>query len=421
MARQLPALVARRCRGQDASMPIRMNEWGLKAYPSQMLQVPLGGIAGIGDAARAVGHSLESVGSTVAETLQMYDRVQAKGEEALLQRGVQKIAAETQQELLERGGVQDWASSWQQVSLPKIEPLLKEISESRREQARQYAEETLQKASMDARRTYELREISRARSRWQDMVDDAARRGDAEAAVACLRSGREIFVPEADMEARETSLRSRCQAADWQSRLQAQPLETLTAWNDESANRPSEPRDYEAVEQAAAETRRALRWELGNEYAASLLRGSAPSGAGLQAAAGAGLITLPSVPEEGRADEADWMCRMDEREDDDVSLADWRLRIASMPGETAQKRRLMQYLEEGRAVPRAQRCELSSRMWNLYRSGVFGCAGDAVAQQRMARLLREGRRQLRSDKPEALQEWMQKLQVKEPSWVCFEA
>lgn len=411
--------------GHDARMPIRMKEWGLKAYPGQSVQVPLSGISGMGEAARAFGRGLAAAGQGVAELMEMQEQVVARGELATLRDEVQKVAESAQQQMAEGDPVENWAESWQQTVAPMVEPLLRNIPERRKENALRVVQETLQRASLEAQRQHEVGRLTAARRQWETRVSDAVQRGDEKTALSRLEEGREIFVPEGEMDARRKDVASGCCSSAWRSQLQDDPVGALAAWRAEGARHPEKESDAHALREEMAEAGQTLRRKLGEEFSQTLLQGLPPAPEAVQGAVAAGLLPAPEQETKLRPlsarDEAEWMRCADECEADEDSVAALRLRLATLPAPVPQRRRLMTYLEESRALPQAPRRELSAALWELYRRGTFGCAGDGVPQQRLCRLLGESRRLLAEGDAEATTAWLNSLRSKETPWLCFKA
>lgn len=411
--------------GHDARMPIRMKEWGLKAYPGQSVQVPMSGIAGMGEAARAFGRGLAAAGQGVEALMEMQERVVSQGELAALRDDLQTVAEKAQLQMAESGDTENWAESWQQTVAPMVEPLLQKIPERRRGSALRMAQETLQRASMDAQRRHEVGRLTQARRQWEKRVADAVQLGDEKAALSRLEEGREIFVPESEMDGRRKAVSSGCCASAWRTQLQSDPVGALTAWRAEAAKRPEQEADSHALHEEMAETSMVLRRKLGEEFSQTLLQGMPPAPEAVQGAVSAGLLeprekAVKLQPLSAR-DEAEWMRRADECEADEDSLAALRLRLATLAAPVPQRRRLMTYLEEGRALPQEPRRELSAALWELYRRGSFGCTEDEVPQQRLCRLLNESRRLLTDGDADAANTWLSSLRRKETPWLCFES
>lgn len=402
-----------------------MKEWGLKAYPGQSVQVPLSGISGMGEAARAFGRGLEAAGKGVGELMAMHEQVVAQGELATLRDEVQKVAESARLQMAEEGPVENWAESWQQTVAPLVEPLLQKIPERRRESALRVAQETLQRASLEAQRQHEVGRLTAARKQWESRVSDAVQRGDERTALSRLEEGREIFVPEGEMDARRKDVASGCCSSSWRSQLQEDPVAALTAWRAEDARRPEKEADAQALREEMAEAGLTMRRKLGEEFSQTLLQGLPPAPEAVRGAIAAGL--LPPQEKQDRLcplsarDEAEWMRRADDCAADEESLTSLRLQLATLPAPVPQRRRLMSYLEESRSLPQAPRRELREALWELYRRGVFGCAGDAVPQQRLCRLLCESRRLLAEGDAEATTAWLNSLRSKETPWLCFNA
>lgn len=385
----------------------------------------MSGIAGMGEAARAFGRGLAAAGQGVAELMEMHERVVAQGEMAALRDDLQKVAENAQQQLAENGPADNWEESWQQTVAPMVEPLLQKIPERRRESALRVAQETMQRASLDAQRRHEVARLTAARRQWETRVQEAVRRGDEKTAQQHLEEGREIFVPEGEMESRRKAVASACCSSQWRSQLQADPVGALTAWRAADARQPENEADAHALREEMAEAGLALRRKLGEEFSQGLMQGVPPTPEAVQGAVAAGLLQKQEKPAKLRSlsarEEAEWMRRADECEADDDSLAALRLQVATLPAPVPQRRRLMAYLEEGRTLPREELRAAGAELWQLYRKGTFGCTGDAVPQQRLCRLLKESRRRLAEGDAEATAAWLKSLRSKETPWLCFEA
>lgn len=409
----------------DARMPIRMKEWGLKAYPGQSVQVPLSGIAGMGEAARSFGRSLMAAGESGQRMMEMHERVVARGESAALKESLQNAAEQVKQKMLEDPPAQGWEGLWQQEMMPVADALLEKVPEHRRGEAVRVTQETLQRAALDFRRQYEVNRLNGARRQWQESVDRAVKQGNTKEAVSRLEEGLGIFVPEGEMESRRREVRSSCRSAMWRTQLQDDPVGTLTAWRAEDAERPEQEADVRSLNEEMAEAGIALRHQLGEEFSQNLLQGLPPAPEAVAGAEAAGLLEKRRETLKPRSlsarEEAEWMRRADECEPDADSLTALRLQLATLSAPVTQRRRLMAYLEQGRSLPQEERRELSSELWNLYRKGSFGCAGDSVPQQRLCRLLNESRRLLAEGNAEATSAWLNSLRSKETPWLCFES
>lgn len=408
----------------DWRMPIRMKEWGVKAYPGQSVQVPLSGISGMGEAGRSFSRSLMAAGEEAAHLLEMREQLATQGEMAALHDGLQQVADKAQQKLLDGREVENWEESWQQAVAPMVEPMLEQVGERRRAAALRVAQERLQQASVEGQRRYEVERIARARRQWASRVDEAVQRGDVKAAVSRLEEGRDIFVPAAEMEQQQSQLQSRCCAASWRNRLQEDPVGAMAAWRAEGAERPSAVSDCRALEDEVAEVGRSLRCRLGGEFSRCVLEGLPPAPEAVEGAVAAGLLEAQKKEARLRplseAEVVDWMRRADECEGDADSVAALQLRLATLSAPVLQRQGLMQYLENGRALPPAARRDLNAQLRSLYVQGAFGCAGDAVPQQRLRSMLREGHRLLAKGDAESTSSWLASLRNKKASWLCFQ-
>lgn len=379
----------------------------------------------MGEASRSFGRGLAAAGEGVAKLMEMQEGVVARGEAAALRDEVQKVADNARLQMEQGGDIDNWEESWQQTVAPMVEPLLQKIPERRRDHAVQVVRETLQQASLEAQRKYEVGRLTQARQQWEARVTDAVQRGDSKTAVSRLEEGRDVFVPEGEMENRRKSVESGCCAAAWRSRLQEDPVGALTAWRREDAPRPEAEPDLRAVKEEVAASGLSLRRRLGGEFAATVLQGLPPTPEAVKGARAAGLLESPDKEESehplSSRTEAEWMRRMDDMEGDEDSVAAMQLKLATLPVPVPQRRSLMRYLEQSRSLPQDARRDVSGELWKLFRKGAFGCAEDAVPQQRLCRLLRESRRLLAEGDADATTAWLNSLQPKETPWLCFEA
>lgn len=421
-------LAPQRWLGHRVTMAIRMREWGLKAYPNQAVQVPLSGINGMDESARAIGRGLTEMAAVGAESAELYDRVQEQGVHTRLATALEQAVEGAREQLNKSRDPEDWNRTWEQSISPAVEQVLDTLPESRRERARGMADTMMQRAALEAQRDAELARVAESRRLWQNRVEEAVKRGDSAAAEARLEEGRDVYVPQGEMEQRRAALRSRCCAGAWSQALQQNPLTALGDWSEGRGERP-EKADAEAVQQEMSQARRDIRRRLGAEFAEGLHRGVAPAESVVQEARRAGLLEsdemrLPHHDTFADSDALDWMRRADACEDDDDSVADMQLRLATLNTEPTRRRRLLQYFEDGRRVPHETRRDISTAVWNLYRSGRLGCMGDSMAVQRAAALMQEGRRLLHPQDGKADAEaWQQRLSAlrdRKPVWVCFE-
>lgn len=403
-------------------MPIRMRDWGLKAYPGQGVQVPLSGINGMNESARDVSRGLESLGEAGREFAEMYDRVQTAGEFSKLDTALQGVASGAQEKLNAAGEVPDWGESWQRETTEGVEKALGDVSESRREKARTYAAEVMRKAGLEARRAYEVQRIAAAREAWKSRVESAVATGNVARARACFDEGRGVFVSEGEAEAQREALGSRCQASAWHNAVQENPLETLVDWNSGRRELPAGAAEAEAVVQELEETGTTLRRRLGERCAESWLQGGTPDAPSLVKASQAGLLHYDAAARTralSAQEETEWMRRADACGADEDAVAEMRLKLTALPAPAEQRRRLVQYFEEGRALPDETRRRISDAVWNVVCKGNLGGAGDAVPRHRAARLMREGRRLAASGDEQSLTDWLSRLNERKPVWLCF--
>lgn len=405
-------------------MPIRMREWGLKAYPGQGVQVPLSGINGMNEAARNVSRGLQDLSDGGREFAEMYDRVQTAGEFSKLETALQQVASAAQEKLSSAGELADWGESWQRETTLGVEQALGGVSDSRREKARTYAQEVMRKASLEAQRSYEVKRIADARSAWKARVDAAVASGNEARAKACFDEGASVFVPEGEAQAQREALGSRCLAGAWHRAVQENPLQALSDYQAGHRAMPTGAEEAAAVLQELEQTGCTLRRRLGESCSSAYLQGGVPDAASLSQAAAAGLLHYDAEARERKLsaqEETDWMRRADACAADEDAVADLRLQLAALPVPAEQRRRLVAYFEEGRRLPEEPRRRVSEAVWNAFLSGRLGCAGDVVPRRRAGQLLREGRRYLAAGDEQGLTDWLARLNERKPVWLCFEA
>lgn len=404
-------------------MPIRMKEWGLKAYPGQGVQIPLSGVNGMDEAARAYSRGLQELAEGGREFAEMYDRVQTAGEFSKLDEALQSVAADAQEKLNAAADIPDWGEYWQTETADGVEKALGNVSDARREKARTYAAEVMRKAGLEARRSYEVQRIAEARSAWNARVENAVASGNVARAQACFDEGRGVFVPEGEADNRREALSSRCQASAWMSAVQENPLEALCDWREGRRPLPTGAAEADAVMQELEETGTTLRRRLGASCAECFLQGNTPDAPSLTKAAQAGLLRYDASAREQRLsaqEETEWMRRADACSADEDAVAEMRLRLTALNAPAEQRRRLMQYFEEGRSLPSETRNRISDAVWNVVRRGSLGCAGDAVPRSRAARLMREGRRLVAAGDEQGMADWLTRLNERKPVWLCYE-
>ena len=176
------------------SMAIRMKEWGMLSYPRQGVQLPTHSLNDWARSGQASGQGLAGALQGAAELAAAMQRVSSTGSEADIAARLESIACETADELRDKP-VRDWDYSWQQAYEPRLNQMLSELDTDAREQARRMSPTYSAHHSLRARRESELERIRHSRRQWQDQVESAVQRGDAESARRWLEQGREVFVP----------------------------------------------------------------------------------------------------------------------------------------------------------------------------------------------------------------------------------
>lgn len=407
---------------QAVHMAIRMKEWGMMEYPGRAPQLSVHGISDWGNSMSKMGPAvagfLENTGHFVHERM----KVTSTGNLADFAGKLKEIEQATREEL-SMLPIRDWDYAWEQTSAPMLESVINEMPEETREAAKDMAALYIRRASLQARRDYELENIGRARSQWQERVDSAVEEGDDLGAGQWLEAGRDVFVPDSEMEGQQQRVHSKCSMNRWQNRLNDAPMETLLAMQQQPQDWPSDETDASQLQEQAAETRKRLTQQLAQELADRVEQGHAPTSEDLQQFVSVGL--LPEFPKD--QDErplstqaaCDWLRRIDEREDDAEQEAALKMEIATAPIPLVERQMLLGRLRESAAVPSEKRRDYSQRLWNAYLSGAFGCCGDEEALRRLGELQEKGLNTMRQQ--ENRSEPPLSLTAEQDHWVCFES
>lgn len=407
------------------SMAIRMKEWGMLAYPRQGVHLPLNALNDWARTGQALGQGVASVGTGAVELAAKLHQVAIAGSEADVAGRLEEIARETTEELLDKP-VRDWDYSWQQAYTPRVQQMLSELEGDAREQASRMSEVYGYRYSLMGRQRMEVDRLKQSRRQWQNQVDTAVQRGDAEGAQRWLEQGRAVFVPEADMEQQKNQVQSRCLQSQWRQRLQQDPYAALAAWNNGEQQKPQGEDELRILTSEVEQTRAGLRSAWALQLAEGVVQGSEPDDCELQQAADAGLIS-PELHEAARhprlelsaASACNWLRRIDERNaGDDEQLM---VEIALAPIPIGERRSLMQRLQSTAAVPPQQRMKVSRSLWNMYHEGRFGSPGDEEALRCLGRLQEEAPARLAVDNGKHCEQWLAELQGASDEWVCYEA
>ncbi|MGN0836458.1 MAG: hypothetical protein ACI4OS_03370 [Akkermansia sp.] len=418
-------------------MAIRMKEWALVAYPGTELRVPTSGIEGMSRAAAQWGQGWVGAvtGGTelAAAVLGQEESAAKESADAALDEAnrrvntvgvVSKMQARLAEEMGAAGGSPegdepgDWQSVWQRSGAPVVAETAAVLPPKWRDAAGAM----VQRASLLAKRRYELDSIANSRHRWQEVLESEVSRGEPQMALHQLELGRGVFVPEGQMEARRREVESRCCAARWTRALQEAPCEALRDWRREDAVRPGGAAQLEQVELAVSQARRGLQRALGQEWTQRLAEGGEPTPQELLRAEEAGVLEAP--PAEGKPwsaqEYAAWQHRVDTREDGEAAADALRVEIAALRVPAPQRRALLGYLERSATLPPEHRRRVGEALWNVYLSGGLGCPEDAVPQQRLARLQQEAQQRLTAQSDEELHAWLLDCGSAASGWVCYE-
>ena len=407
------------------SMAIRMKEWGMLSYPRQGVQLPTHSLNDWARSGQAFGQGLAGALQGSAELAVAMQRVSSTGSEADIAARLESIARETADELRDKP-VRDWDYSWQQAYEPRLNHMLSELDTDAREQARRMSPTYSAHHSLRARRESELERIRHSRRQWQDQVESAVQRGDAESARRWLEQGSEVFVPASQLPQQVEAVESRSLSARWQQQVQQNPAAALAAWQAEDASRPAREEDLRPLHALMEQTRSELRAGLALLLAAAVEQGAAPDESALGQAAAAGVFPQEWLADYRRtpqplavADTCDWLRRIDERAagDDDHLV----VQIALSPIPVEERRLLLRRVQATAALPPEQRAGISRTLWSLYHEGLFGCPGDAAALRSLGRLQDEAlQRQQPSTNEKDLHHWLESLQGSGDHWLCYQ-
>lgn len=398
-----------------------MKEWGMLQYPGRAPQLPMHGINDLGNSMARMGQAvagfLENTGHFVEEQMQ----VTSTGNLADFAGKLKEIERTTRDEI-NMLPVRDWDYTWEQVSAPLLDSALNELPEEARDAGKELAMLYNRRASLEARRDYELKRIGRARSQWQGRVESAVAEGDETAAQQWLEAGRHVFIPEEEMETHLQSARSKCSLNRWQHRMQEQPLETLQALQQNDApDLPDDEEDAARLQEMTRETGQRLTLQLAQELTERVEAGHAPTAAELQQVVNAGLLSTPIQEQAERPlathEICDWLRRVDERDGDAHQDAALKVEIATAPIPIVERQMLLRRMQQTAEIPVQQRRAHSQQLWNAYRAGAFGCCGDEMALRRLGEL-----------QEKAVEQWGQPHASSPLSevddfaqhWVCFE-
>lgn len=418
-------MTQQRGRAMLRSMAIRMKEWGMQAYPRQGVHLPQGSLHDWGRTGRVLGQGVQGAATGAVELAAAIHRVQSAGDEADMAGMLEEIGRETTRELLDLP-VRDWDYSWQQAYGARVQEMLGQFSGEAREKAQRMSETYGVRYSMEGQRQMELARIRRARTEWQKQVDSAVQRGDADAAGMWVEQGRELFVPETQMQQMQQKTRSRCLQHRWQQQLHDNPYDALESWQNDAAEKPAGDEELRHVETAMEQQKASLLGQLATRFAADLAQGNEPDEALLAQAAAAGVLQRDAAEKARQkrqplsATEAcNWLRRIDERGagQDDALAVD----IVLAPAPLRERQRLLQRMMDTAQLPPAQRVATSRRLWNMYADGLFGCPGDAEALQCLGRMQEEALSRQISGNAVELQQWLDSLHAAEDNWICFDA
>ncbi len=398
------------------------------AAPGQPVHLRTYGLHDWDSAARRLGAAVGDVLTGGVDLLGLA-QVRRTGEMAAFSERLRGISAEAREELQD-AEVKDWDYSWNAAVAPRLAEAVQELSEESREGGLELARAYSAQASIEAKRDRELKRLETARQRWQQRVDESVSAGQEEQAARWLEAGRGVFVPEAQMEGRRAELRSRACLSRWESRLSAEPLPALAALAEargKAGRLPSRREEREGLEARAASLRLALRRELAQDFSARVQAGEELPAATLELAARAGLLPeveraqASSSPQPlTTAERSQWRRWVDERAEGEEGELDARLALAAAPLPPEERRALLTRLELTASLPVAERRSLSRELFSLYASGLFGCPGDAEAEDSLLSLQEEGLSLLAGQGAAAVADWLEAQRRGAEHWLCYE-
>lgn len=402
------------------------------AAPRAAVSIPTQGIRETSAAWSAVGDALGQAGRSAAAALKERElrqererqqqeqqaalrRVERAGALSAFHERLNRVFDETAAELQE-GGAKDWNYAWQQRSSSAVQEALAELPPDLRGMGAQLAAQRSAAAAQQAQHRADLQGIARARSQWQAQLDAAVQSGDAAAADRWLQEGSGIFVPPAELEKHRESARSRCGLNRWQQRLADSPAEALAALQEPGAELPDAAEDRKELEESRAAAQQNLQRQWAQDFSAAVLAGREPDAAAQQQAQ-----TLHLLPPPPQGSPAQQLCRLrqriDEHEGEDADAL--RMELAAVPLPLRERRALLQRLAAVGNIPRTQRAAVSGTLMDLYRTGRFGCTGDAESLQYLGTLQEEALTRMQDARPEAVEAWVNSLRNQEEAWICF--
>ena len=401
-----------------------MKEWGMMSYPRQGVHLPLNAVNDWGRTGRIVGQAVESAGHGLAELLPSIEQVARAGQQADIAATLENIAQEATEELMTLP-VRDWDYSWQQAYGARVQEFAAQYEGAERDAALRLSKEYGSLYSMEGWRKMELDRVQRARQQWQEQVDSAVQRGDADSALRWVEHGRGVFVPESEMQQSLDLVRNKSLQHRWQQKLQENPAAALAAWRTGDAPHPESQEEVRLLESEMDRTRESLFRGLAMQLGSAVEEGCEPDMKVLTQAVETGLLSAEQVAQhcgsrkELLANEAcDWLRRIDERDAADDARLTVDIALAPVPNE--QKRLLLRRMQSTAGIPAPRRVEMSRTLWNLYQDGRFGCPGDAEALQCLGRLQEEGGQLLLTKQEKEVGNWLSRLCEPETGWVCFE-
>lgn len=407
------------------SMAIRMKEWGMQAYPRQGVHLPLNALNDWERSGRTLGQGVADAGQGLATLVPAIEQVTRAGHCADAASMLEEIGRETAEELLNLP-VRDWDYSWQQAYAPRVHEMLNEFSGGEREEALRLSELYGRKFSLEGRRQMELNRLHQAKACWRRQVDAAVQRGDAESAREWVEQGRGVFVPETEMQQELEHTQSRSLQSSWQQRLLQDPHAALADWLSPDSSKPAGAAELKSLEGEMQKARAGLFDSLAAQLGASVEQGTEPDVQMLERAVAAGVLSPEQVAALqqpcvalGVAESCNWLRRIDERvETDDSRLV---VEIALSPLPVEQKQVLLRRVKDTAGLAPQRRRRVSCALWNLYRTGRFGCPGDEEAMRCLGRLQEEGLLRMNSRPEKETEHWLESLcRAEDDNWVCFE-
>ncbi len=412
-------------------MAIRMREWATAPgiQPGGVV-VPMNGVASIGKTGEAISDGLKSLSEGVGALAGLAQHVSVTGELSAFRERLTGVNEQAQAELKQKGGVQDYAAAWSQISEPRLTEAMRDLSEPARAEAGEIVQEFRRNGMIEAMRTGGLGQLDRARSQWEAGVRQAAVRGDSEAVERHLAVGENVFMPSRAFRQIKTQALDAACLARWSRLWENDPVRAVAAM-DEGGEQPSGVEMRQALQRMNEGRRKEFRNDFASMLAEMDDNGAVMEPASLQLAQRLKLIDDEQARLYGEShapgarDTADhaslsrWKQRIDTMAEDDDSLADIRIGIATSGFSGSTRRALFKRLETARQLPRRERSMLDARLERYCREGYLGAPEDQATWLRKNRVQDELIDAHASRGVQAAIDRLETMLEQSSGWVCY--